>query len=159
MRKILVAIDGSPCALRAVDYTARQFSGLVDVQIMLFHVLPYVPAVFWDDGHILSGKEKEVREKIVERWLSAQAARLEPLFREAVELLLKRGIPEQQITARSVSDSSDTASSILEEARTGGYQTVVMGRCGHSQTERRLTGSVTAKVLAHGAGAAVCVVE
>ncbi len=159
MRKILVAIDGSPCALKAVAYTARQFAGISDVQITLFHVLPYVPAAFWDDGHVLSEEEKEVREKIVDKWLSAQTSRLEPIFRDAIEILLKRGIDQQQIAVRSVSDSYDTAGSILEEARTGGYQTIVIGRCGRSQTERLIMGSVTGKVIDHGMGIAVCVVE
>jgi len=33
MKKILVAIDGSEGALRAVDYVGQQFTGLNDLQI------------------------------------------------------------------------------------------------------------------------------
>jgi len=45
MRKVLVAIDGSDNALKAVDYVSQQFCG-EDVRIMLFHVLPFIPTEF-----------------------------------------------------------------------------------------------------------------
>jgi Universal stress protein family len=35
MKKILVAIDGSPCALKALEYVGEQFSGMNDLQITL----------------------------------------------------------------------------------------------------------------------------
>ncbi|HXX58332.1 MAG TPA: universal stress protein [Thermodesulfovibrionales bacterium] len=159
MKNILIAIDDSPCALRAVGYVGQQFSGMGDLEITLFHVLPYVPAGFWDDGHILTAGEREERKKVVDRWLSNQTLKLDPLFREAVKILTGKGIGQERITIRSVSDSTDVAGSILEEAQSGGYQTLVMGRCGRSQAERRLMGSVTTKVVNHGAGIAVCIVE
>lgn len=159
MRKILIAIDDSPCAMKAVEHVGRQFSGIDDINITLFHVLPYVPAGFWDDGHILTEEEREARKKVVDQWLTNQALKLNPLFQEAIKILASGGIPPERITVRSVSDSSDVAGSILEEAGTGGYQTLVMVRCGRSQAERRLLGSVTSKVVNQGAGIAVCVVE
>ncbi|HEX8948510.1 MAG TPA: universal stress protein [Dissulfurispiraceae bacterium] len=159
MRKVLVAIDGSSSALRGVEYVGAQFSGLDDLHVTLFHVLPYVPAEFWEDGHILGKEEQEERERVIDTWLSNQALKLEPIFRTAIKALAARGISQQSITVKSVSDSVDTAGSILEEARTGGYMTVVMGRFGRSQTGRAATGSTTHKVLHGGTGTAVCVVE
>jgi hypothetical protein len=50
MRKILIAIDGSEGALKAVDYVGRQFSGINDGIITLFYVSPGVPPELWDDG-------------------------------------------------------------------------------------------------------------
>jgi nucleotide-binding universal stress UspA family protein len=159
MSKLLVAIDGSQCSQRAVEYVARQFSGLSGLEITLFHVLPYVPAVFWDDGHIKSSEEVEARKKLVDLWLANQTSRLDPIFHEAAAVLTKGGIRPEQITVRSVSDSIDAAGSIIEEAKTGGYQTVVMGRCGRTAGERLLMGSVTTKVINYGTGMALCVVE
>lgn len=159
MKRILVAIDGSPCALKAVEYVGRYFSGVGDLEVVLFHVLPYVPAGFWDDGHILAGEEREERRRVIDRWMENQMVRLEPVFREAAEVLAAGGIPRDRISVKSVSDSADTAESIIEEAQTGGYQMLVMGRCGRSPASRFLLGSVTGKVISRGAGIPLCVVE
>ena len=159
MNKMLVAIDGSQCAMRAVDYAGRQFSGNRDLRITLLHVLPYPPAPFWDDGHVLSEQEKVARNSVIEKWLVNQRAKLEPLFKEAVELLIGQGIGPEQIEKKSISDSTDVAESILEEARDGGYQTLILGRCGLSASKRFLMGSVTTKIVNNGSGIAICIVE
>jgi len=156
---MLLAIDGSQCSMRAVDYAGRQFSGNRDLRITLLHVLPYPPAPFWDDGHILTEEEKTARNKVIEKWLVNQRAKLEPLFHEAVEILIAKGIGPEQIEKKSISDSTDVAESILEEARDGGYQTLVLGRCGLSASKRFLMGSVTTKIVNNGSGIAICIVE
>ncbi len=159
MNKMLIAIDGSQCSIRAVDYAGRQFSGNRDLRITLLHVLPYPPAPFWDDGHILSDEEKTARNKVIETWLMNQRAKLEPLFSEAVDMLIGKGIGPEQIEKKSISDSTDVAESILEEARDGGYQTLILGRCGLSASKRFLMGSVTTKIVNNGSGLAICIVE
>jgi nucleotide-binding universal stress UspA family protein len=159
MRKIIIAVDGSPCALKAVDYTARQFSGITDVRITLLHVLPYLATSLWDDGHILTKEEREARKKVVDTWTRNQQQRAEPIFREAVQTLTRKGILPEQIETKTISDSSDVAESILEETRNGGYQTLVVGRRGVTAAKRFLMGSVTNKVINQGAGSAICVVE
>jgi len=157
MRKLLVAIDGSDYALKAVDYVSKHFSD-EDVQIVLFHVLPYVPAEFWDDGHILTGEEKKARKGVVDKWLSHQTLKLEPIFSAASKVLAGSGIKEDRISAKWISDSTDVAASILEEARRGGYDTLIIGRCGHNSIKNRL-GSVAEKLVRQGSGTALCIVE
>ncbi len=159
MKKMLLSIDGSECSLRAVEYTGKQFSGLADLQITLLHVLPYPPAPLWDDGHIPTKEEKEDREKGIERWLAGQRAKTEPLFNKALSILTGAGIPPAQLAKKVISDSIDVAGSILEEARDGGYQTLVLGRRGLSPVKKVFMGSVTTKIISQGAGVAVCVVE
>jgi len=159
MKKMLLSIDGSECSLRAVEYTGKQFSGMRDLQITLLHVLPYPPAPLWDDGHIPTKEEKEEREKAIERWLAGQRAKTEPLFDKAMAILTGSGISPAQLEKKVISDSTDVADSILEEARDGGYQTLVLGRRGLSPVKKVFMGSVTAKIINHGAGVAVCVVE
>ncbi len=39
MKKMLIAIDDSEGSLKVVDYVGRQFAGLSDLWITLFHVL------------------------------------------------------------------------------------------------------------------------
>ncbi len=158
MRKILITIDGSPNALKAVDYMSKTLCSCKEFQITLFHVLPSIPAGFWDDGHILSEKEKKERHDVVEIWMSNQAAKLEPVFKEAKQILLDSGVKEEAIILKSISHSTDTADSIIEEAGTGGYDLLVISRSGHSNVKHRM-GSVTERVVRLGAGITITTVE
>ena len=157
MRKVLLAIDGSDNALKAVDYVSQQFCS-EDVRIILFHVLPFVPAEFWDDGHILTAEEKKARKDVVDKWLSNQRSKLDPIFSAAKNVLTAMGINEDRISTKWISDATDIATSIIEEARTGDYQTLVIGRYGHRNTKNRM-GTVTEKLIRLGAGTTLCIVE
>jgi len=160
MKKVLVAIDGSEGALKAVDYVGRQFAGTTDLKIVLFHVSPGIPPELWDDGHILSEEEKTARERVLDKWLNNQKLQLESIFQPAVETLTKRGIEAKQIETKSASESiRNTPECILTEAKTGGYLTLVMGRCGLHRTAHALLGSTVSKILNGGAEIATCVVE
>ncbi len=153
MKKMLIALDDTASAMRAVEYAGRQFAGIGDLEIALVHVLPNLPALFWDEGHILSDEEKKERKKVVEKWIASQKAKMEPVFRKASEILWKAGMTVHQ---KFISDSLDVSQSILEEAKDGAYQTLVVGRCNHPA--RHLLGSVSGKIVSHGSGLAVAVV-
>ncbi len=157
MRKVLVAIDGSDNSLKAVDYVSQQFCG-EDVRIILFHVLPFIPTEFWDDGHILTEEEKKARKDVVDKWLTNQRSKLDPIFSAAKKVLTAMGINEDRISTKWIADATDIAASILEETRTGNYQTLVIGRCGHCNIKNRM-GTVTEKLIRQGAGTALCIVE
>jgi len=160
MGKILIALDESKSSMKAVEYVAEQFSEKKDLWITLVHVLPNLPAIFWDEGHILSDEEKKDRKKVVDKWLADRLVKMEPLFRKATELLVAKGVIANRISRKTISDSLDAAGSILEAAKDGGFGTIVLGR--HSSgngSSRGLLGSVTSKILSHGAGMAVIVVE
>jgi nucleotide-binding universal stress UspA family protein len=159
MRRILVAIDSSECASRVIEYCGKQFSGMSDLSLTLFHVLPNLPTRFWDDGHILTKKEKEARQRVVDKWLGNQKLATEPMFRNAIETLTRAGISHEQIETKTITDSTDEVTSILEEARDGGYLTLVLGRCGASWIDEHLLGSTTTRIIHRGAGLAICVVE
>ena len=159
MKKILIAIDGSENAMRAVEYAGFQFAGTSDLKITLLHVLPYVPTSFWDDGHILTEQEREERRNIVGNWIEGRKLKIEPVFRAAMDVLVSRGIMQEQIEEKTILDSLDVAESILEEASDGDYQTIILGRRGLSRAMQFLMGSVTNKVVGHGAGTAICIVE
>lgn len=84
---------------------------------------------------------------------------MEPVFRNAIEVLASTGINMQQVQTKSISDTTDVALSILEEAREGGYQTIIIGRCGVACGKHTLIGSVTSKIINQASGIAVTVVE
>lgn len=159
MKKLMIAIDESPCAMKSVEYAAEQFGGNRDIHVSLVHVLPNLPAIFWDEGHILSEREKGDRQKVIDTWVEKQKTRIEPLFGMAKETLTRKGVPRDRITTTFVSDSTDVAESLIETAKDGGYHTIVLGRCGVAQGKRLLAGSVTSKIIHLASGVAVVVVE
>jgi nucleotide-binding universal stress UspA family protein len=159
-KKMLIAIDGSKGALKALDYVGEHFSEVRDLQLTLFLVLQGVPPDLWDDGHILSEAEKKDRRSVLDKLIANQKLKSEPIFKTALEALTRKGINPEQIERKSVHESSaSVAECILTEARTGGYQTLVMGRCGRSPSAHFLMGSTVSKIINHGAGIAICVVE
>lgn len=159
MRKALVAIDDSDGSWKAIDYVGHQFEGMKDLKITLLHVLEGLPPQFWDDGHLLTEEEKASRKIVIEKWFSNQKYVLEPLFKRAIETLISLGIRRDQIETKSISESIQVIPQcILAEAKAGGYQTLVIGRCGHSLRHYFL-GSTASAIINAGAGIAICVVE
>ncbi len=157
MRKILVALDGSENSLKAVHYAGTQFGCSDDIRIVLCNVLPIVPAEFWDDGHILTEKERTDRKNVIDKWIENQKLQLDPMFAAAKNTLSAAGVEADQVTTKLLSDSLDIAASICEEARTGGYQTLVIGRCGRSDPQGRI-GMIAEKIARLGAVIPVCIV-
>jgi nucleotide-binding universal stress UspA family protein len=160
MKKMLVAIDGSKGGLKAVEYVGQQFAGMSDMRMTLFHVLPGVAPELWDDGHVLTEEEKTARNVVLDKWLANQKLKLDPIFQTAIETLTRNGINPEQIETKSISGSAAKVTDcLLTEAKTGGYQTLVLGRCGHSPAAHFFMGSIANRIINHGAGIAICVVE
>jgi nucleotide-binding universal stress UspA family protein len=159
MKKVLIAIDDSEGSLKAVGHVAGQFAGMSGLQVTLFHVLLGEPPQFWDDGHLLTEEERKARKAVIEKWVTNQKTRLEPIFQKPIEILAREGISRDQISTKFISESIDVIPQcILAEAKGGGYQTLVIGRCGRSRTMHFLLGSVANQVVNAGEGLAVCVV-
>ncbi len=144
--------------MKAVRYAAEHFAGMAGVQITLLHVLP-VPAVFWDEGHVLSEEERKERRRFFEQWREEQRKRFEPAFREAFEALVQKGIRREQIIIKDASDTVDAADRILDETRSGGYKTLLIGHCKHDKASHFIRGSVTMEIVHRGAGAALSIIE
>jgi nucleotide-binding universal stress UspA family protein len=130
-----------------------------DLSLTRFHVLPNLPTRFWDDGHILTKKEKDARKEVVDKWLENRKLATEPMISNAVEALTRAGILQEQIETKTIPDSTNEVTSILEEAGDGGYLTLVLGRYGLSWIDEHILGSTTGKIIHGGAGLAICVVE
>jgi nucleotide-binding universal stress UspA family protein len=157
--KILIAVDNSEGSLRAVDFVGQHFVGMGDLSITLFHVLPPMPITFWDEGHFLTIEEDKARKEMIEKWLETEKQKIEPLLSTQVKKLVQKGMNQEKIETRTISGPSDVADSILDEARAGGYQLLVVGRHGFSKAERFVMGGVSNKIVSRGAGMAVCIVE
>lgn len=159
MAKILIALDGSAGAWRAVEYVAKTLGKTPGVHVTLFHVLPSLPPAFWDYGHVLDEKEQEVRQRLVAHWEREEEKNWQELFRRAHQHLTDAGIAKEAVADKFKPRNFDVAEDIINVAQTEGHDTVVMGRRGLGLAESLLLGSVSRKVVDAAKGFAVTIVE
>ncbi len=157
--KVMIALDSSEGAWRAVEYVAEAFGHTPGVQVTLLHVLSGLPPAFWDDGHILEEKEKESRQRLVATWQKEQEKNWQGLVKKAHERLTKAGVPKDAVINNFKPKDYDVAEDILNMAVDGNFDTIVMGRRGLGLAKTLLLGSVTQKVAQNAKGCAVIVVE
>jgi nucleotide-binding universal stress UspA family protein len=148
--RVLIAIDNSENAIRAVDHAGFMLSG-TDSHVTLFHTMRHL-------RRFVPLEVLEEAPELEELWKSKAGQEIEPYMKKAKEILLKAGLSENQISTRVAEGSRSAASDILEEARLKGYGTIVLGRRGLSGVKEFFMGSVTSKVLQDAAGLAVWIV-
>ena len=143
--KILLALDDSENAMRAVEFIAKHFTP--DHEITLFSVLLDTPAIC-----DLQSPELTPYFMSQQTALCALTERKKDLLASSQEkaraLLRKAGFPDAGIVSRAQARKRGVARDIIDEARAG-YQIVVLGRRGLSSIGEFLLGSVSQKVL-HG---------
>ena len=83
---------------------------------------------------------------------------LPQIFLSYKDILVKSGVVAERISSNSVLHSASRAGDILQEARKGGYGTMVRGRRGLSRVREFLMGRVASKVLSRAEGFALWIV-
>lgn len=150
-RTVLIAIDNSENALRAVDHAGFMLSG-TDVPVILFHskrkLRRFLP-------------EEIVREapELEALWKDAAGEQIAPYMGKAKEMLLKAGLSEEQITVKVVDGSRSAVTDILSAAKRYNCGTVVVGRRGVTGMKEIIMGSVTRKILEDFSGKALWIVR
>jgi nucleotide-binding universal stress UspA family protein len=157
--KLLIPLDGSESAMRAVEYVASTFGHTPDVQITLIHILPELPPSFWDDGHILNESEHQDREARISDWETAQSAQWQSIFAQARDKLIQAGIAAEALKTKFQAQYGDVAEDILDEAAAEGYSTIVIGRSGRTGARKFFLESVSNKVVDHARGIAITIVD
>jgi nucleotide-binding universal stress UspA family protein len=158
MAKLLIALDSSEGAWRAVEYVAKTFGKTTGVQVTLLHILAGLPPAFWDDGHVLQDHEREARKSLVASWQQEQEKNWQDLVGKAHQHLAKAGMAKGAVANKFKPKYFDVADDIIDEAQAGGYDTVVMGRRGLGMAKSLLLGSVTRKVVDSVKNSAVTIV-
>jgi len=159
MERLLIAIDGSEGSRKAVEHVAFHHTLTPGLRVTLLNVLPEMPPAFWDDGHILNETERAERKRTIEKWKQNQKLKIETVFENAAAILSAGGVNPEFIEKKTIIGPGDVADEILDEARNGGYDDIILGRRGHSGASKFLMGSVSTKVVNHGTGFTICVVE
>ena len=142
-KKILIAIDDSENAMRAVEFVATTFTP--DHEVTLFSVIPDTMAICEMNSPELIPYFQAQQESFC--LLEDQKRKLMGnSLEKAKSLLIKAGFDEEALAVMANPKKQGIARDIAEEAGKG-YSMVVMGRRGLSGIKEFLMGSVSQKVL------------
>jgi nucleotide-binding universal stress UspA family protein len=143
--KILIGVDGSETALRAVRFAARLTGGLAERTCTLLYVRPShtgaVVSLGAPDPLLESRLEQEVEDAERE------------VLREAGAVLQADGLPAAELV-----ETGPPGPAIVRVAAEGGFDLIVLGNRGHGELKSLLVGSTSDAVL-HNAPCSVLVVR
>jgi nucleotide-binding universal stress UspA family protein len=146
-RNILLAVDDSDNARRAVDYVGATLGGLEGFEVTLLHVISEP-----EEDYFAEAGEKQ-------RWLEQYRSRITAVLEDYRRALGKAGFSDQSVRMRTpLRFCPSIAECILSELDASGYGTVVVGRKGLSRKEEFLFGSVSSKIVGHARNCTVWVV-
>ena len=142
-QKILIAMDDSENASRAVEFVAKSFA--ITNQITLFNVIldtaalcnmesPELIPLFKSQQTNFCALEDKKRELVTAATQKAKKA------------LLASGFPESNLSVKAENKAKGVARDILEEAQKG-YDLIVMGRRGISGIREFFLGSTSQKIF------------
>lgn len=160
--RILLAVDESENSQRAVHYVGSLLHGTPDTAVTLFHVLKPMPRELLEHG----GSEDPAAEAQLgvqlrheqEAWFEKEGESKSHVLKKACETLTQSGFDRSRVALR-YGHEDDIARNILEEARSGHHETIVVGRHGTSRVKRLFGGGVTDQLLRDARGFAIWVVE
>ena len=147
-RNILIAVDESHNARRAVSYVGQILGGVGGFKVTILHVVPEP-----EEDYFPTSKERE-------RWLSQYEKKVDAMLEDYRQLLIGKGFVPEDVSVRStVRYCPSMAECILSERDETGYSTIVVGRQGLSRKEQFLFGSISNKIVNHARKCTVWVVE
>jgi nucleotide-binding universal stress UspA family protein len=154
-QKILVAIDDSENAMRAVEFIAKSFTP--DHRITLFNIILDTAAICDMDNpsltpYFMAQKGAFCSVEDQKRTLVNEA------LQKAKELLIKAGFEEEHIIIKVEAKKKGVAKGIIDEAASG-YDAIVMGRRGLSGIKEFFLGSISQKVLQSAEAVSVLLVD
>jgi nucleotide-binding universal stress UspA family protein len=134
--RILLAFDGSPNAMRTVDFVGSTLGGF-DYEVCLIHVIRG------------NGEEQSEFQHIISPKKLTECTRKEmiPLLRAAKTKLINMGFKPGRISTEMIAGALSRAKAITDIAKRENYTTIVMGRRGHSRVHDFFIGRVTNKVI------------
>ncbi len=141
--KVLIAVDDSENAMRAVEFVAKFFS--LDNKITLFNVLQDTVAMCAMNSpeltpYFISQQSSFCLLEEKKKELSNEA------LQKAKSLLVEAGFAEKDITIKSEIKKRGIARDIIKESQAG-YSVIVLGRRGLSGIKDFVLGSISHKVF------------
>jgi nucleotide-binding universal stress UspA family protein len=147
---VLLAIDNSKNALRAVDHAGFMLSG-TDVEVTIFHTKR-------DLRRFIPRTLVEEFPELQKHWLRKAGKEIAPFMQKARDMLLEAGLRDGQIKTKVIDGGRSAAADILREAKAIGAGSIYLGLRGYSNVKEYTIGSVSRKVLNQAEDMAVCIV-
>ena len=145
--KILLPLDASEGAMRAVQYVAYVLEGTKGIEVTLLHVIRGFDIFQQVIGKsFVPGNDRDWVEQ-AEKELESAGKEMEPVFEEARRRLTKASIRCEREHCKISRGVSSRAGAIVEEAQRGGFDTIVVGRRGISKVQEFFMGRVSNKVI------------
>ncbi|MFC1838415.1 universal stress protein [Thermodesulfobacteriota bacterium] len=148
-QKIMIAVDGSESALKAVDHVAFMIEGNPDIKVTLLHVTPklrdYCTIEFDEEGEMIEEVITSGDKKCVDRF-----------YTHAQQKFTEVGLSESQFEVKEVESKLNIGKTIVDAAKKEGCGTLVIGRRGAN--ESFFMGSVSRYVLTNAKDCAVWLV-
>ena len=147
-KKIMIAVDESENARRAVSYVSQLLEGIKGFEILILHVIPQP-----EEDYFPSSAEKD-------KWLGEHQLKVDAMLKNYREFLIGEGFEPADVSVRStLRYCPSLAECILAERNQTKCSTIVVGRQGLSRSEEFLFGSVSSKIVNHARDCTVWVVE
>ena len=147
-RHIMVAVDSSDNARRAVLFVADFFGCYEGFQVTLLHIILEPTATYF--------KDDDEREK----WLKEHCDQADKIMKEYKHILVDAGFPEDKVNVRvEITKAPSVADCILKEQEEMKCCTIVIGRRGISKKEEFIFGSTSNKIIHEARKCAVLVIE
>lgn len=134
----LIPVDGSENSLRDVDHLIDMTGPNPELRLTLFHVLPYL-------RHYYSLKVERDHPEIQELLHKQDDERMKDFYARIGQKLSAAGLKKGQIKIKTNRRSFDISTAILQEARSGAYETVVVGRRG--ERDAYFTGRIAMRLI------------
>lgn len=147
-KNILIAVDESENAQRAISYVGQLLGGLPGFKVLVLHVIADP-----EEDYFPKQSEKD-------SWLKRMKQKVDSMLEGYRQILIKSGFSEDNISVRStLRYCPSMAECILTERDDTLYDTIVVGRQGVSRSEEFLFGSVSSKIVNHAKNCTVWVVK
>ena len=147
-KNILIAVDESENARRAVSYVGQFLAGIKGFKVLILHVIRQP-----EEDYFPTSSEKD-------QWLDQYKLKVDAMLKDYRQILIRAGFAPEDVSVRStLRYCPSLAECILAERDQTGYSTIVVGRQGLSRSEEFLFGSVSSKIVNHARGCTVWVVE
>ena len=134
--KVLIGIDGSSSSFQAVEFVAEHL-GDKGYGAGLFHVIRGLSVLNPDNPEFMMPSESV---------MTAEAA-MQNTFNELTDKLVSAGFSPDSVFRKVVTGMHSRAGAIVQEAESGGYGTIVVGRRGLSRVAEFFMGRVSTKVI------------
>jgi nucleotide-binding universal stress UspA family protein len=147
-KNILIAVDESENARRAVLYVARLLGGIGGFKVTILHVIPEQ-----EEDFFAAPADKD-------EWLGQYKQRIDAMLDNYRQILVRGGFDPNNVSVRStLRYCPSMAECILSERDQLEYGTIVVGRQGLSRRQEFLFGSVSSKIVHRARSCTVWVVQ